>query len=62
MCNFYVMYWAEGGALNTSNCFRDGPPMLYWTDMGLSNIPEYEASHLPAEMEEEVKKHAHHHG
>jgi len=64
MCNFYIMYWTENGApLSVNNCFREGPPQLYWTDMGLDNIPDYEASHLPAAMRELALQHGHqHHG
>ncbi|XP_037080976.1 peptidylglycine alpha-hydroxylating monooxygenase-like [Pollicipes pollicipes] len=63
MCNFYLMYWSEDGALNMPNCFREGPPQLYWTSMGLDNIPDYEASHLPLKFKELVRQHGHqHHG
>lgn len=45
MCNFYIMYWTEGGeVLNTKNCFSAGPPMFRWasqiTGGRLNNIPE----------------------
>ena len=61
MCNFYIMYWTRDGALRTGNCYRQGPPELFWTDMGLTNIPDYEASHLPAGLEEMARQHRHHH-
>lgn len=47
MCNFYLIYWVEGGEpLNMKYCFSPGPPQYYWNNDGLSNIPEKEASSL----------------
>ncbi|KAI9557290.1 hypothetical protein GHT06_017115 [Daphnia sinensis] len=41
MCNFYIMYWTEGGdVLNTKHCFSMGPPIYNWSRNRLNNIPE----------------------
>ena len=51
MCNFYIMYWVDGGKPISSNtCFSQGPPLWSWGGFtygaGLTNIPEEEASTL----------------
>lgn len=49
MCNFYLMYYVENGEpLNMKYCFSSGAPTYYWKnpDVSLTNIPDYEASHL----------------
>ena len=50
MCNFYLMYWVEGGAkLGDERCYTVGPPVYSWDRIligGLSNIPDKEASTL----------------
>ena len=50
MCNFYMMYWVEGGAkLENEHCYTVGPPVYSWDQIligGLSNIPDKEASTL----------------
>ena len=49
MCNFYLMYWVDGGQPITPNtCFTQGPPVWPWggweSGAALTNIPEEEAS------------------
>ena len=49
MCNFYLMYWVDGGQPITPNtCFTQGPPVWSWggweSGAALTNIPEEEAS------------------
>ena len=50
MCNFYLMYWVEGGVkLGDERCYTVGPPVYSWDQIligGLSNIPDKEASTL----------------
>lgn len=51
MCNFYIMYWVDGGKpISPSTCFTPGPPLWSWGGWefgaGLDNIPEIEASTL----------------
>lgn len=49
MCNFYLMYYVDGGEpLEQKFCFGSGPPEYYWNspDTGLINIPDEEASRL----------------
>jgi peptidylglycine monooxygenase len=47
MCNFYIMYYVENDKpLETKYCFTPGPPDYYWSQAGLNNIPEREASEL----------------
>ncbi len=41
MCNFYIMYWTDGGeGLKMKNCFSAGPPVWTWSRGRLNNIPE----------------------
>ena len=52
MCNFYMMYWVEGGEkLSNERCFSLGPRVYAWDRWivggGLTNIPDQEASSLP---------------
>lgn len=48
MCNFYLMYYMEGGApLKQTACVSMGPPTYYWKmDKSLRNIPDEDASRL----------------
>lgn len=49
MCNFYLMYYVnQEEPLEMKYCFSPGPPFYHWndTDVGLNNIPDYDASHL----------------
>lgn len=47
MCNFYLMYYVDNQEpLDMKYCFTRGPPMYYWRDAGLTNIPNREASTL----------------
>ncbi|CAH0405643.1 unnamed protein product [Chilo suppressalis] len=49
MCNFYLMYWVEGGSpLQQKYCFSAGPPYYYWSRApeGFNRIPDLEASTL----------------
>lgn len=49
MCNFYVMYYSDDEPLQTKYCFTNGPPTYRWatdTSLELSNIPDYESTHL----------------
>jgi len=49
MCNFYLMYYVNGEeSLDMKYCGSSGPPNYYWThsELGINNIPDYEASHL----------------
>ncbi|CAG0920277.1 unnamed protein product [Notodromas monacha] len=67
MCNFYMMYWVDGGnPLEQKYCQTAGPPLFYWSWYGLRNIPQdasvlddlvlastdYEAD--PEDIEEEI--------
>lgn len=54
MCNFYLMYYVDGGEpLEQKFCFSSGPPEYYWSTGDnkneLINIPDEEASHLDQE-------------
>ncbi|KHJ94581.1 copper type II ascorbate-dependent monooxygenase domain protein [Oesophagostomum dentatum] len=42
MCNFYMMYWAEGDkVLKDNTCFSPGAPFYHWaTEGGLNHIPK----------------------
>jgi len=42
MCNFYIMYWAEGDRILRDNtCFSPGAPNYYWSsEAGLNHIPK----------------------
>lgn len=46
MCNFYMMYWAEGGVdnlLQAKYCFKAGAPYYYWKTgpkLKLKNLPD----------------------
>ncbi|XP_012271466.1 peptidylglycine alpha-hydroxylating monooxygenase [Orussus abietinus] len=47
MCNFYLLYYVDHEEpLEMKYCFTRGPPSYYWTDAGLFNIPDREASTL----------------
>ncbi|XP_076174098.1 peptidylglycine-alpha-hydroxylating monooxygenase [Ptiloglossa arizonensis] len=47
MCNFYLMYYVENNEpLSMKYCFTVGPPIYYWKNAGLLNIPNVEASSL----------------
>ena len=47
MCNFYIMYWTDGGqALKKKQCFSLGPPLFTWSRYLLNNIPNEDASTL----------------
>ncbi|XP_046827439.1 peptidylglycine alpha-hydroxylating monooxygenase [Vespa crabro] len=47
MCNFYLMYYVENDEpLNMKYCFTPGPPVYYWENDELRNIPDKEASTL----------------
>eukprot|EP00095_Tigriopus_kingsejongensis_P010649 maker-scaffold627_size122700-snap-gene-0.29 protein:Tk10649 transcript:maker-scaffold627_size122700-snap-gene-0.29-mRNA-1 annotation:"peptidylglycine alpha-hydroxylating monooxygenase" len=51
MCNFYLMYWVDGGQpISPNTCFTAGPPNWSWggwqNGAGLENIPDEEASTL----------------
>ncbi|KAL6729395.1 hypothetical protein Aduo_000451 [Ancylostoma duodenale] len=42
MCNFYMMYWAEGDrVLKDNTCFSPGAPVYHWSsEAGLNHIPK----------------------
>lgn len=42
MCNFYMMYWADGDAVMKDNtCFSPGAPAYHWSsEAGLNHIPK----------------------
>ncbi|XP_059085874.1 peptidylglycine alpha-hydroxylating monooxygenase-like [Tigriopus californicus] len=51
MCNFYLMYWVDGGEpISPNTCFTPGPPNWSWggwaMGAGLENIPDEAASTL----------------
>lgn len=48
MCNFYLMYYMDGGEpLKHIACIFDGPPTYHWkNDQKLRNIPDEDASRL----------------
>ncbi len=43
MCNFYLMYWADGDEIMSEEyCFTPGPPTWHWSNfkgIGASNAP-----------------------
>ncbi len=51
MCNFYLMYWVDGGKpISPNTCMTQGPPLWSWGGWeygaALRNIPEDAASTL----------------